>query len=185
MGVKTENVDLHEADDGDDLDDGENELCFTVAFDAKHIDGDDDAEEDRNKDSPGQRFVPVPDGETSSNNFEGQHSEPLHGVANMSARAVDNARGYTYFQPIAKPHDGSKNLVAQDEKEPAIGKMTASSPKAWHVQYSMPPMMEKANNRDAGPPAAKALPDATKRPVPRTKLSALCQSPIRSSILTY
>ena len=72
----------------------------------------------------------------------------------------------TYFQPMANPHEGSRNRVAHDEKEPATGKMTASSPRAWHVQNSMAPTMEKASNRDAGPPAAKALPDATNSPVP-------------------
>lgn len=30
----------------------------------------------------------------------------------------------------------------------------------------MQPTIEKAMSRDAGPPAAKALPEATKRPVP-------------------
>lgn len=74
-----------------------------------------------------------------------------------------------YFHPIANPHEGSRNLVAQEEKEPAIGKMTASSPRAWHVQYNMAPMMEKARSSDAGPPAASALPDATNNPVPKAQ----------------
>jgi hypothetical protein len=40
----------------------------------------------------------------------------------------------TYFQPIANPHDGSRKRVTQDEKDPAIGKVTPSSPIAEHVQ---------------------------------------------------
>ena len=68
---------------------------------------------------------------------------------------------------MAKPHEGSKNLVAHEEKEPAMGKMTASSPSAWHVEYNIDPMIEKASSTDAGPPVASALPDATKRPVPK------------------
>ena len=77
---------------------------------------------------------------------------------------------------MAKPQEGSKKRVAQEEKEPAIGNMTASSPRAWHVQYNMAPTMEKASKRDAGPPAASALPDATNSPVPisRKKKSAWC-----------
>lgn len=67
---------------------------------------------------------------------------------------------------MAKPQEGSRKRVAQEEKDPAIGKSTASSPSAWHVQYSMAPTIEKASNRDAGPPVARALPEATKSPVP-------------------
>lgn len=67
---------------------------------------------------------------------------------------------------MANPHDGSKKRVAQEEKEPAMGKMTASSPRAWHVQNNIAPTMEKATSKEAGPPVANALPDATKRPVP-------------------
>jgi hypothetical protein len=40
----------------------------------------------------------------------------------------------TYFQPIAKPHDGSRNRVEKAEKEPATGKATASSPRACTVK---------------------------------------------------
>jgi len=72
----------------------------------------------------------------------------------------------TYFQPIAKPHAGSKNLVEKAEKDPATGRRTAISPRACTVQYNMIPISEKAMSREAGPPAARALPEATKRPVP-------------------
>lgn len=67
---------------------------------------------------------------------------------------------------MAKPHEGSINRVAHAENDPAMGKMTASSPSAWHVQKSMAPTIVKASNIDAGPPSANALPDATKSPVP-------------------
>ena len=43
-------------------------------------------------------------------------------------------RYLSYFQPMANPHDGSKKRVEKDENEPATGKATASSPRAWHVQ---------------------------------------------------
>ena len=67
---------------------------------------------------------------------------------------------------MANPQDGSRNRVEYVEKEPAMGKATVNSPRAWHVQYSMSPMREKAMRSDAGPPCARALPEATKRPVP-------------------
>lgn len=47
-----------------------------------------------------------------------------------------------------------------------MGKRTASSPRAWHVQNSMVPTIEKARSNDAGPPVSNALPDATNKPVP-------------------
>src|SRR5271156_2660274 len=56
--------------------------------------------------------------------------------------------------------------VEYAEKEPATGKMTANSPRAWTVQYSMKPIIEKAMRSEAGPPVDRALPDPTKSPVP-------------------
>src|SRR5271170_4260442 len=56
--------------------------------------------------------------------------------------------------------------VEYAEKEPATGKMTANSPRAWTVQYSMEPINEKAMRSEAGPPVDRALPDPTKSPVP-------------------
>jgi hypothetical protein len=47
-----------------------------------------------------------------------------------------------------------------------MGKSTASSPRAWTVQNMRIPMMQKARTREAGPPADRALPEVTKRPVP-------------------
>src|SRR5438552_2801907 len=44
--------------------------------------------------------------------------------------------------------------------------MTASSPRAWTVQYSIVPINENAIRREAGPPVDSALPDPTKSPVP-------------------
>src|ERR1700733_13412644 len=44
--------------------------------------------------------------------------------------------------------------------------MTANSPRAWTVQYSMIPINEKAMTSEAGPPVDRALPDPTKSPVP-------------------
>jgi hypothetical protein len=86
----------------------------------------------------------------------------------MSAREelIEALVPRTHFQPMAKPQEGSRKRVAQEENEPAMGNMTANSPKAWHVQYNMAPTMENASSRDAGPPAASALPDATNSPVP-------------------
>jgi len=56
--------------------------------------------------------------------------------------------------------------VENEANEPATGKATASSPKAWLVQYSMPPIDENAMSSDAGPPLLSAWPEATNRPVP-------------------
>jgi hypothetical protein len=56
--------------------------------------------------------------------------------------------------------------VENDAKDPATGKATASSPNAWHVQYSMTPIHEKAMSKDAGPPLLSACPEATNSPVP-------------------
>lgn len=71
-----------------------------------------------------------------------------------------------YFHPIANPQAGSRNLVEKAEKEPATGNTTASSPRAWTVQYSITPMNVYAIKTDAGPPRKSALPEATNRPVP-------------------
>lgn len=78
---------------------------------------------------------------------------------------------HAYFQPMANPQDGSRNRVAQDEKDPARGKMTASSPRAWHVQKSIAPTIEKATSSEAGPPLLNDLPDTTNSPVPVTNVS--------------
>lgn len=75
-------------------------------------------------------------------------------------------KGKTHFQPIANPQDGSRKRVAHDENDPAIGNRTANSPRAWQVQYNIIPTMLNAMSNDAGPPDAKAFPEATKRPVP-------------------
>lgn len=91
----------------------------------------------------------------------------------------------TYFQPIAKPQEGSRNRVAHDENDPAIGKMTASSPSAWHVQKSMAPTIVKASNIDAGPPSARALPDATKSPVPALKCLSFVLNHVAATVETH
>src|ERR1700733_8363039 len=49
--------------------------------------------------------------------------------------------------------------------------MTANSPRAWTVQYSMKPINEKAMRSEAGPPVDRALPDPTKSPVPFSVVS--------------
>jgi hypothetical protein len=41
--------DLHEANDSNNLDDGEDELGFTIALDAKHVDKNNDEEKDANE----------------------------------------------------------------------------------------------------------------------------------------
>jgi len=82
----------------------------------------------------------------------------------------------TYFQPIAKPQAGSKNRVEYAEKDPATGNKTANSPRACTVQYNMTPMMAKAMRSEPGPPVARALPEATKRPVPGADVSQMQKS---------
>lgn len=73
--------DLHEANDSDDFDDREDELSFTVAFHAKHIDENDDEEEDGDKDGPCQSLIPVRNGQRRGNNLQWQYYQPLHCVA--------------------------------------------------------------------------------------------------------
>lgn len=56
--------------------------------------------------------------------------------------------------------------VANAEKLPATGKVTAISPNAWTVQNRTAPIKINASKRDAGPPVARADPDPMKSPVP-------------------
>lgn len=50
---------LHEADDGNHFNDGEDELGFTIAFYAKHVDDYDDEEEYRDENGALEALVPV------------------------------------------------------------------------------------------------------------------------------
>lgn len=123
--------------------------------------------------------VPEINGDRSRYHFEWQDDQPLHGITVGEALVKRSSSiilstcqeiVWTYFQPIANPHAGSKNLVEKAEKEPVTGKSTAISPSACTVQYIMIPMRLKQINRLAGPPAASDLPEATKRPVPIRKI---------------
>jgi hypothetical protein len=67
---------------------------------------------------------------------------------------------------MAKPQAGSRKRVEYAAKEPATGKRTAISPRAWTVEYNMTPMRPKAIRTEAGPPVLREDPDPTKRPVP-------------------
>lgn len=69
---------------------------------------------------------------------------------------------------MAKPQAGSINRLEYTEKAPAMGKATANSPRAWTVQYNMMPISPYAMISEAGPPAARADPEPTNRPVPRS-----------------
>lgn len=136
--------DVHEADDGNDFEHGKDVFSFSVPLDSKHVDGQDEDEENGDKDASRYGVVPVLDRERCSNHFQWQNRQPLYGVAEEETlvskqdwennRSVVTREHATYFQPMAKPHDGSKNRVDQVEKEPAMGNTTASSPSAWHVQ---------------------------------------------------
>lgn len=116
------------AHNGNDLDDGEEELGFTVALDSEQIDGDDQDQEDGD---PGivvdAAIAPVLDGDSSSDDFQRQDNEPLHGITIravsmivpllpllLSHTIVDRKKqkgAPTHFQPIAKPHAGSMKRV--------------------------------------------------------------------------
>lgn len=76
----------------------------------------------------------------------------------------------TYFQPMAKPQDGSRNLVEKAEKDPEMGNTTASSAKLCMVQNCMAPVSAYAVSIEAGPLWARSTPEATKRPVPKALL---------------
>lgn len=49
----------HEADDSNNLDDGEDELGFTIALYAKHVDEYNDEEKDGDEDGPCEALIPV------------------------------------------------------------------------------------------------------------------------------
>lgn len=53
---------LHEANDGDDLDEGKRKLGFTIAFYAKHVDGDDADDEYGDENSPCDMAIPEANG---------------------------------------------------------------------------------------------------------------------------
>lgn len=69
-----------ETDNGSDLDDGENELGLTVTLDTEEVDDNDENVEDGTVGSGVCFRVPVLDGDGSSDQLQGQHDQPLHGV---------------------------------------------------------------------------------------------------------
>ncbi|KAH9811192.1 hypothetical protein Tdes44962_MAKER10402 [Teratosphaeria destructans] len=77
-----------EADDGQDLDDGEEELGLAVALDAEEVDDDDEHEEDGDPGVVVDAAVrPVVDGEGGRDDLQREHDEPLQGVAGVSRSA--------------------------------------------------------------------------------------------------
>lgn len=66
-------ADSHEAYDSRHFDDGEDELGFTIAFDATQIDGYNDGEEDSNEHSLVDAGVPVGYGDGRRYNFQWQY----------------------------------------------------------------------------------------------------------------
>ena len=73
---------------------------------------------------------------------------------------------FTYFQPMANPHEGSRNRVENAEKEPATGNVTTNSARLCMVQNWNMPVTAYESNMEAGPAWYRAIPEATKRPVP-------------------
>jgi len=63
---------LHVSNDSDDLDDSKDEFGFTIAFDTKHVDADDENKKDCDKN--GMRILPllIPeiDSDRSTNDFQ-------------------------------------------------------------------------------------------------------------------
>jgi hypothetical protein len=68
-------------DHGDDFDEGKDELCFAVAFDAEEVDDHDGEQEDGGEDGAVEIAVPVADCDGCGDDFERQDDKPLHGVA--------------------------------------------------------------------------------------------------------
>lgn len=164
----------HVPNDSNDFDDGEHEFGLAIATDAKEVDHDDQEQEDSHPRGVRDIRVPKTNGDGSSYNFKRKDDEPLHRVTGGDARqhhsfrtTVRRVLDCTHFQPIANPHAGSKKRVENAENDPATGNNTAISPSAWTVQYSMTPIRPNAMSSEAGPPASRALPEPTKRPVPR------------------
>lgn len=60
--------------------------------------------------------------------------------------------GYTYFQPMANPHDGSRNRLENAENAPATGNAVTSSPMLCMVQNCKAPVAMYASKSEAGPP---------------------------------
>ena len=83
-------------------------------------------------------LVPVGNGECARNDLKRQSEEPLKAIASSVSTLSKPLRSKTspeqigkgfktYFHPIEKPQEGSKNRVEKAENEPAIGKITHSS----------------------------------------------------------
>ena len=69
---------LREADNSGDLDDGKDEFCFPVAFDAEEVDDDDEDKEDGDKGVVVDgAVVPEVDCVGCCDDLEGENDEPL------------------------------------------------------------------------------------------------------------
>jgi hypothetical protein len=75
--------------------------------------------------------------------------------------------------------------VAKAEKDPATGKVTAISPRAWTVQKRMAPITMNEINSDAGPPVARAEPEPIKSPVPEVIRQIYFSREIGGTVPTY
>lgn len=80
---------LHEANDGRDFDNGEDELSFTVGSDAEEVDADDDGEEDDYEYRFTELVVPVSDSKGSGDDLQRENDEPLQAVANRVSQQPD------------------------------------------------------------------------------------------------
>lgn len=112
------------AHNGNDLDDGEEELGFTVALDSEQIDGDDQDQEDGD---PGvvvdAAIAPVLDGDGGSDDFQRQDNEPLHGITIRAVSMIDP------FSPSSLSHDRrleeakrARQLTSNPSQSPTQGR---------------------------------------------------------------
>lgn len=95
--------DLHEADDGNDLDNGEDELGLTVTLNPKHIDNQNNSEEEGDEDGSCQCLVPVSYSQGRGNDLEGKDRQPLHGITRGVLVLVDGGNGHASSRLTSNP----------------------------------------------------------------------------------
>jgi hypothetical protein len=82
----------HIANNGDDFDNGEEELCFSITFDTEQVYGYDYHQENRDEDGM-IVFCVIPeiDGDGGCDDLQGKNSEPLHSIVlSISALSSTN-----------------------------------------------------------------------------------------------
>mgnify|MGYP001580756320 CR=1 FL=1 len=88
-----------EADHRNDFNEGEKELGFAIAFDAKEVYRDNENEKDRDEDGAWERVIPVTDSYASGDDFERENDEPLRCIAFVVSNLYPNKSTDTELTP--------------------------------------------------------------------------------------